>query len=163
MLILLKLLGEQMNLLKRLSDKKKTEKIENYFDFYLNSQISTLNKLITNLSTLRRKDQKMLRTETIQAIIKELEHIDTLYSAFLQDLNKIKTNFTNDNAEKIFLMEQKKKSLRQDFEAVYSAFKRTAIGLEDIPMKSVLKKMLIAFKFVEPQNQLLHEQQISNF
>ena len=75
-----------MNLLNKLSNKKKSEKIENYFDFYLNSQISNMKILISNLSTLRRRDQKRLRIETIRLILIELDRIDYLYCAFIFDL-----------------------------------------------------------------------------
>ena len=149
-----------MNLLNKLSNKKKSEKIENYFDFYLNSQISNMKILISNLSTLRRRDQKRLRIETIRLILIELDRIDYLYCAFINDLNKSKINNPS-NQTQIFLMEQKKKSLRQDFESLYKSFKRTALGLEDIPMKSILRKMLLVFQFNEQKS--ITSQNVSSF
>lgn len=143
-----------MNLLKKLTQTKKEQKKDNYFDFFLNSQISNLKSLISDLSTLRRNDQTKLREQKVYQILKELKDISDLYGTFIFCLKNYENQEKHgpiDNLaeleEKILFMQEKKKSLRKDFESVYKNFKRTAMGLEDIPMKSILKKMYTAFDF----------------
>lgn len=144
-----------MNLLKKLTLTKKEQKKENYFNFYLNSQISNLKNLIKDLSSLRRRDQKALRENKVYEILKELNNISYLYNGFLKDLSKFELMKKNNSSrfispdceEKIVLMNEKKKSLRQDFESVYISFKRTAMGLEDVPMKEILNRMREVFDF----------------
>lgn len=141
-----------MNLLQKLTSYKKENKIDNYFDFFLNSQIKNLKNHIHDLSQLRRKDQKKLREEKVKLIFKELYQIEPLYNAFNKDLsNFIKMKNENistypDINEKIFLMSEKKKSLHNEFEKIYINFKHMAIHMEDIPFNEIKKKMLKAFK-----------------
>jgi len=138
-----------MNLLKNLTLKKVKEKKDNYFDFYLNSEIKELKNLISELSTVRRQNQRDLREKINSSIMKELSEIEYKYNGFLRDLNnhKLKPIISSDNLEQIELMEEKKKSLRRDFESIYINFKRTAMSFEDIPMKMILKRMREVFDF----------------
>ncbi len=138
-----------MSLIKKLTTKIKGEKKENYFDFFLNAQNAELKLLINELSTLRRRDQKKSREDIVALILKKLSEIDRLYSGFLRDLNnlKLRTNKNEKSDEVLNLMIDKRKSLRKDFENIYINFKRTAMGFEDIPMKTILKKMQSAFDF----------------
>lgn len=153
-----------MNLLQRLTSHKKENKIDNYFDFFLNSQIENLKNHIYDLSQLRRKDQKKLREEKIRLIFKELHQIESLYNAFNQDLSHFK-KMKNENVtthldinEKIFLMSEKKKSLHNEFEKIYINFKHTAIHMEDVPFNEIKKKMLTAFKLDGKPNHYFIEQ-----
>ena len=138
-----------MNLFKVLISRKIEEKKENYFDFYLNPQIEKLKNLIIKLSTFRRKDQKNFRIEISCKIFKSLDEIEDMYSRYLKDLRniKLKSLQTKTSSETAILLEEKNKSLRKDFENIYNNFKRTATGLDDVPMKTILKKMHRAFNF----------------
>ena len=143
-----------MNLLTKLTIRKKEKDKENYFDFYLNAELRNLKHYIYELSTLRRKDQKYLREEISNKIIKELNKISKLYAGFIEDLKKFKNTKNNiskdelkDFEERLELMLEKKKSLRKDFEKIYINFKRTALGMSDVPMKKILKMMYLAFDF----------------
>jgi DNA repair exonuclease SbcCD nuclease subunit len=147
-----------MNLLKKLTSKKTVK--ENYFNFYLNDQISNLKLHILDLSNCRRKDQKNLRIEKVKQIFRLLDNIESLYLAYLKELANIKAikqnnlAITEDTEEKIIFMTEKKKSLRQEFEKIYINFKHTAIHLEDIPMNNMLKRMRKAFNFESKQTHI---------
>ena len=138
-----------MSLIKKLTSKKKEEKRENYFNFFLNEQNSELKKLIKELSIFRRRDQKKHREKVINLILKKLTEIENLYKGFLGDLSNLnqKNTKTKNSGEVAEFMDEKKKSLRCEFESIYINFKKTAMGLEDVPMKMILKKMQSAFNF----------------
>ena len=138
-----------MGLIKNLAIKFKEEKKENYVNFFLNEQTKDLKLLIKELSSLRRRDQKKSRENKVYLILKKLSEIDRLYSGFIRDLNNLKTKANNNEKthELLIFMIEKRKSLRKEFESIYINFKHTAMGLEDVPMKNILKKMQSCFGF----------------
>ena len=147
-----------MSLIKKLTNKIKENKNENYMDFFLNDQIKNLKLSIKNLSTTRRQDQKKDRDKIVALILKQLDEIKNLYKGFLRDLNNLnqRENMSVNTIETMNLMTEKKKSLRKDFERIYINFKKTAMGLEDVPMKMILKRMREAFNFNTQQMEIQH-------
>ncbi len=142
-----------MSLLQKITARKTEDKTDNYFDFYLKAQITNLKNQIYDLSLLRRKDQKNLRIEKAEFILKELSDIEKLYISFNRDLLKFKIlqnkkiEQSEDLEERIFLMTEKKQSLRKEFEKIYINFKHMATGFDDIPTKTILSKMRKTFDF----------------